>query len=187
MDRRRAQACSATDSPLFARRIAASIGDVRTERWFRGPSNQRHPYHRKSTSKLEDRKRQRMAEKSSLRGEAKMHPPQASEKRREIDPLEVKRVCNIKQGGFEPEIRFAVLPSAQSETPVPPKSHFESGFLVHRNSRNFGRHHGPRGDHVRGGGERLEMAKRRLALPQLVDDGLDPGRGRIPAPDWVLA
>ena len=37
-----------------------------------------------------------MAEKSSLRGEAKMHPPQASGKRREIDPLEVKCVCNIK-------------------------------------------------------------------------------------------
>jgi hypothetical protein len=37
-----------------------------------------------------------MAEKSSLPGEAKMHPPQASGKRREIDPLEVKCVCNIK-------------------------------------------------------------------------------------------
>ena len=57
---------------------------------------------------LEDRKRQRMAEKSSLRGEAKMHPPQASAKRREIDPLEVKRVCNIKhliRGGGERWIR----------------------------------------------------------------------------------
>jgi hypothetical protein len=33
-------------------------------------------------------KRQRMAEKSSLRGEAKMPPPQASGKRREFDPLQ---------------------------------------------------------------------------------------------------
>src|SRR5208337_472374 len=40
--------------------------------------------------------RQRTAGKSSLRGERKMHPPQASGKRREIDPLEIKCVCNIK-------------------------------------------------------------------------------------------
>src|SRR5271165_1701676 len=37
-----------------------------------------------------------MAEKSSLRGEAKMPPPQASGKRREFDPLEVNCICYIK-------------------------------------------------------------------------------------------
>jgi hypothetical protein len=31
--------------------------------------------------------------------------------------------------GFEPEIRFSVLPSTQSETPVPPKIHFETNPL----------------------------------------------------------
>ena len=41
-------------------------------------------------------KRQRMAENSSLRDEAKMHPPQASGKTREFDPLEVNFVCYIK-------------------------------------------------------------------------------------------
>jgi len=46
--------------------------------------------------RLDDPKRQRMAEKSSLRDEAKMHPPQASEKRREFDPAEVTFKCNIK-------------------------------------------------------------------------------------------
>ena len=40
--------------------------------------------------------RQRMVEKSSLRDEAKMHPPQVSEKRREFDPLEVNFVCYLK-------------------------------------------------------------------------------------------
>ena len=44
----------------------------------------------------------------------------------------------MERDGFEPEIWIAVLPTTQSETPVPPKSHFESGFLVDRNSRNFG-------------------------------------------------
>src|SRR5271166_4563203 len=61
-----------------------------------GPRSQRRPYHRKSASRLEDPKRQRMAEKSSLRDEAKMHPPQASEKRREFDVPEVSFVVNIK-------------------------------------------------------------------------------------------
>ena len=46
--------------------------------------------------RLEDPKRQRMVEKSSLRDEAKMHPPQASGKRREFDPTEVTFKCNIK-------------------------------------------------------------------------------------------
>ena len=46
--------------------------------------------------RLEDPKRQRMVEKSSLRDEAKMHPPQASEKTREFDPAEVTFKCNIK-------------------------------------------------------------------------------------------
>jgi hypothetical protein len=32
----------------------------------------------------------------------------------------------VEKDGFEPEIRFAVLPSAQSETPVQPKSHLET-------------------------------------------------------------
>ena len=31
-----------------------------------------------------------------------------------------------EKDGFDPEIRFAVLPSAQSETPVQPKSHLET-------------------------------------------------------------
>ncbi len=50
-----------------------------------------------------------MAEKSSLRGEVKMHPPQASGKRREIDSLEVKRVCNIKRlirGEMDSNLRY---------------------------------------------------------------------------------
>src|SRR5271166_5180265 len=34
VNRRRAQACSATDTPLFPCRVAASLGDVWTERWF---------------------------------------------------------------------------------------------------------------------------------------------------------
>jgi hypothetical protein len=37
-----------------------------------------------------------MAEKSSLRGEAKIPPPQASGKRREFDPLQVNFVCYLK-------------------------------------------------------------------------------------------
>src|SRR5271165_978589 len=61
-----------------------------------GPRSQRRPYHRKCASRLEDPKRQRMAEKSSLRDEAKMHPPQASEKRREFDLPEVSFVVNSK-------------------------------------------------------------------------------------------
>ncbi len=71
-----------------------------------GPCSQRRPYHRKWALRLEDPKRQRMAEKSSLRGEAKMHPPQASEKRREFDLPEVSFVVNIKSvirgGGRSP-------------------------------------------------------------------------------------
>ena len=31
-----------------------------------------------------------------------------------------------ERDGFEPEISLAVLPSTQSETPVPPKSHLET-------------------------------------------------------------
>src|SRR5208282_6783207 len=61
-----------------------------------GPRSQRRPYHRKRALRLDDPKRQRMAEKSSLRGEAKMHPPQASEKRREFHLPEVSFVVNIK-------------------------------------------------------------------------------------------
>src|SRR5271165_297444 len=61
-----------------------------------GPRSQRRPYHRKWASRLEDPKRQRMAEKSSLPDEAKMHPPQASGKTREFDPLEVNFVCYLK-------------------------------------------------------------------------------------------
>ena len=34
-----------------------------------------------------------------------------------------------ERDGFEPEIRFSVLPSTQSETPVPPKIHFETNPL----------------------------------------------------------
>jgi hypothetical protein len=37
-----------------------------------------------------------MAEKSSLYGEAKKPPPQASEKRRKFDPLQVNFVCYLK-------------------------------------------------------------------------------------------
>ena len=35
----------------------------------------------------------------------------------------------VERVGFEPEIRFSVLPSTQSETPVPPKIHFETNPL----------------------------------------------------------
>src|SRR5208337_1839242 len=34
--------------------------------------------------------------------------------------------CSVRNWEFEPEIRFSVLPSTQSETPVPPKIHFET-------------------------------------------------------------
>ncbi len=61
-----------------------------------GPRSQRRPYHRNWTSRLDDPKRQRMAEKSSLRDEAKMHPPQASGKRLEFDLTEVSFVVNIE-------------------------------------------------------------------------------------------
>src|SRR5271165_1778363 len=61
-----------------------------------GPCSQRRPYLRKWALRLEDPKRQRTAEKSSLRDEAKMHPPQASGKRREFDPTEVTFKCNIR-------------------------------------------------------------------------------------------
>jgi hypothetical protein len=61
-----------------------------------GPRSQRRPYHRKWASRLDDLKRQRMVEKSSLRDEAEMHPPQASEKTREFDLSEVSFVVNIK-------------------------------------------------------------------------------------------
>src|SRR5271165_6457022 len=61
-----------------------------------GPCSQRRPYHRKWALRLEDPKRQRMVEKSSLWDEAKMHPPQASGKRREFDLSEVSFVVNIK-------------------------------------------------------------------------------------------
>ena len=91
--------------------------------------------------------------RTSLRGEAKMHPPQASGKRREIDPLEVKRVCNIKhliRGGerwrlarstrraricLSGSIRCnrpalgddaSVLAATQSQTAVPLKTDFET-------------------------------------------------------------
>src|SRR5208337_1571685 len=37
--------------------------------------------------------------------------------------------CLVERVGFEPEIRFSVLPSTQSETPVPPKIHFETNPL----------------------------------------------------------
>src|SRR5271166_5284390 len=72
-----------------------------------GPRSQRRPYHRKWASRLEDPKRQRMAGKSSLRDEAKMHPPQASEKTREFDLPEVSFVVNIQYlirggGGVRP-------------------------------------------------------------------------------------
>ncbi len=89
-----------------------------------GPRSQRRPYHRKRALRLEDPKRQRMVEKSSLRDEVKMHPPQASEKRREFDLPEATLKCNIKYlirggaNGFEPEISLTVLPRTQSETPV---------------------------------------------------------------------
>ena len=35
----------------------------------------------------------------------------------------------VEKDGFEPEIPFSVLPSTQSETPVPPKIHFETNSL----------------------------------------------------------
>src|SRR5208337_3204253 len=37
--------------------------------------------------------------------------------------------CSVRNWEFEPEIRFSVLPSTQSETPVPPKIHFETNPL----------------------------------------------------------
>jgi hypothetical protein len=60
-----------------------------------GPRSQRRPHHRKCASRLEGPKRQRMAEKSSPRDEAKMHPPQASKKTREFGLPEVSFVVNI--------------------------------------------------------------------------------------------
>ena len=61
------------------------------------PRSQRHPYHRNPTLRLRHSKRQRMAEKSSLGGEAKTHPPQASGKGPEFDPIQGRVGCNIKK------------------------------------------------------------------------------------------
>ncbi len=61
-----------------------------------GPCSQRRPYHRKWALRLDDPKRQRMVETSSLRDDAKIHPPQALEKRREFDLPEVSFVVDIK-------------------------------------------------------------------------------------------
>jgi hypothetical protein len=65
-----------------------------------------------------------MAEKSSLRGEAKMPPRQASGKRRQFDPLQINFVCYLNHlipGGAR-WIRTRdisnLLPRTQSETPV---------------------------------------------------------------------
>jgi hypothetical protein len=60
----------------------------------------------------------RSTEKSSLRDEAKMDPPQVSEKRREFDPTEVTFKCNIKsliRGGAK-GIRTACLSLMRSRT-----------------------------------------------------------------------
>src|SRR5208337_4323867 len=43
MHRRRAQTCPATDTPLFPCRIAPSLGNVRTERWFTGTEQSETP------------------------------------------------------------------------------------------------------------------------------------------------
>src|SRR5271157_914353 len=67
-------------------------------------TNPRGGRHRRGF-RVRDPKRQRMVEKSSLRDEAKMHPPQASGKRREFDLSEVSFVVNINNlnRGIEPE------------------------------------------------------------------------------------
>src|SRR5712675_968591 len=72
------------------------LGDARTVRRFVGPCSQRRPYHRKATLRPGGQKLQRMAGKSSLWGERKMHPPQASGKRPEFDPCKVKLAYDIK-------------------------------------------------------------------------------------------
>jgi hypothetical protein len=48
------------------------------------------------------------------------------------NPRELRGLLSTRKPprfGFEPEIRFSVLPSTQSETPVPPKIHFETNPL----------------------------------------------------------
>jgi hypothetical protein len=82
------------------------------------PGSQRLPYHQKPTLRLGRRKRQRMPGKTSPSSGLQIQLPQASGKRREFDLKEGKFVCNLnyENRGFEPEIRFSVLPSTQSES-----------------------------------------------------------------------
>ena len=67
--------------------------------------------------------------------------------------------------------------SALGRRPAISNSRGRSQTTATETSLERERYHGPRGDYVRGGGERQEMARRRLALAQLVDDGLDHRSG----------
>src|SRR5208282_3650215 len=76
--------------------LPTSLGDARTQRWLRRTVQSETPVPPKVGFETDDPKRQRMVEKSSLPDEAKMHPPQASEKRREFELPEVSFLVNIK-------------------------------------------------------------------------------------------